>query len=104
MDKRQRVILYGNSLIMDGVRASLDVYPCLEVLALDPPLNLPEGVSPAAIIFDLTAAPPDFPSSYLQYTSLLLIGIDPAFHRALVWSGRQEIAIGIADLIGIIQR
>ncbi len=105
---RRRTILYGNSLILEGVRAELSGDPSMEVLMLDQPLEEPleemRALKPAAIIFDLAAVQPGFPLAMLQQPGLLLIGIDPETHQALVWSGRQSAAAAAADLIGIIQK
>jgi hypothetical protein len=105
-EKRQRVILYGDSLILDGVRASLEAWPGIEVLVLDQPLDRPlekiRRLCPAALIFDLEAEAPDFPLALLQQPGLLLIGIDPQTHQVLVWSGKQASAAAAADLLAVI--
>jgi hypothetical protein len=56
------------------------------------------------VVFDLGASRPDFLFPLLQQPGLLLIGIDPETHQALVWSGRQAPAVASADLIGIIKQ
>jgi len=107
MEERQRVILYGDSLILAGVRASLETTPGIEFLVLDQPLNRPleelRLLCPAAIIFDLGAVQPESLLSLLQQPDLLLIGIDPETHQALVWSGRQTAAVAVADLVSVIR-
>jgi hypothetical protein len=100
---RRRVILYGDTLILEGVRANLEAQPDFEVLVLDRPLEELRRLSPAAVIFDVRATRPDFLLSLVQQPGLLLIGIDPDTRQALVWSGRQAAAVVAADLIGIIQ-
>ena len=106
-ENRCRAILYGNSLILEGVRAELSGHPGMEVLIFDQfPNDLLEEMrllKPAAIIFDLAADQTDFPLAMLQQPGLLLIGIDPETQHALVWSGRQVRAVVAADLITIIQ-
>ena len=57
---------------------------------------------PAALIFDLGAVQPDFPLALLQQPDLRLIGIIPETHQALVWSGRQAAAVGVADLVQVL--
>ena len=71
---RRRVIVYGDGLILASVRA------------------------------DLEAKRPDILFPLLQQAGLLLMGIDPETHQALVWSGRQAPAVAAANLIGIIQQ
>ena len=104
---QHRTILYGSSLILEGVRAELAGDPNLDVIMLDQPLKDPlvemRALKPAVIIFDLAADQTDFPLAMLQQPGLLLIGIDPETQHALVWSGRQVRAVASADLIGIIQ-
>jgi hypothetical protein len=53
--------LYGDSLILAGVRAELAGDPTLDVIMLDQPLKDPlvemRALKPAVIIFDLAADP-----------------------------------------------
>jgi len=104
---QRRTILYGNSLILEGVRAELAGDSNLDVIMLDQPLQEPleelRLLKPAVIIFDPSAIQSDFPLAMLQQPGLLLIGIDPETQHALVWSGRQVRAVVAADLITIIQ-
>ena len=101
------MILYGDSLILEGVRANLKNYPEFEIIILDQPLEKPVRVlgaySPAAVIFDMGAIQHESLLSLLQQPDLLLIGIDPETHQALVWSGRQASAVAAADLINVIR-
>ncbi len=109
MDKNQpSVILYGDSLILEGVRAELAGDPSLKVILLADPLAKPweelRALHPALIIFDLGVTQPDFPLALLQRPDLLLIGLDPATRQALVWSGRQFSALSIQELFALIQK
>ena len=103
---QRRAIVYGDSLILEGVRASLVKCPGLEVLVLhQPPEKLPDELRaycPAALIFDMEAIQPELLLSLFQQPGLLLIGIDPETHQALVWSGRQAAAVDAADLMQVI--
>jgi hypothetical protein len=59
---------------------------------------------PRAVLFDTVMRQPDFAVSLLrQQPNLLLIGINPETHQALVWSGRQAAAIEAADLLNVIR-
>ena len=104
---RRHVIVYGDSLLLTGVRHSLETCPDLEIIVLDPDLEEPfetiQRHCPAAFIFDLDAIQPDFQLSLLQLPGLHLIGIDPEAHQALVWSGRQAAAVQVGDLLSIIR-
>jgi len=100
----RRAILYGNSLILEGVRASLAALPGLEVLdhPLGTPLELEQINGATTVIFDMEAIHPDLLLPLLQQPGLQLVGMDPATHRAQIWSGRQANALMAADLVDII--
>jgi hypothetical protein len=104
---QRRVILYGDSLILQGVHASLETCHDFEVIPLDPAcVSLQQEITAqgaVALIFDTAAVQPDFLSSLLRQTNLLLIGINPETHQALVWTGRQAAAIEAADLLSVIR-
>ena len=104
---QRRTILYGDSLILEGVRVRLAGDPSLEVITQDYPLDRPleqlRRLNPAVIIFDLGAVQSELPLAILQQAGLLLVGINPETHQALVWSGRQAAAVAAADLIEILQ-
>lgn len=105
--KKQRTVLYGDSLIMAGVRANLSVCPGLDLILLDQPLARPGeqicALHPDTIIFDLGSTQPDIFFCLLQQPSLLLIGLDPESHQALVWSGRRVCALSAQDLLQAIE-
>src|SRR5512143_2037186 len=94
MNTRQRVILYGRSLILGTVGLSLKRYPHLEIIALVPPLPPAQELGafvPDVIIFDMQVARPESAMSLLEERpSLLLIGIDPGGDPTLFWSGHQS--------------
>jgi hypothetical protein len=108
MEKRRRVILYGKSVIVSSVGASLRDVPGLEIIPLAPPL--PEGkeleaLAPDAIIFDLDAAHPDAALSLLrQRPGLVLVGVDPASDKLIVVTAHQRRAVAAADLLEVIDR
>jgi len=107
MEKRQRVLLYGKSLILGTVGASLRQYPRLEIVSLTSPLPAAQelgALAPDVIIFDVEAAHPESALSLLETRpSLLLIGIGPSSDQMLLWSGRQSQALAMQDLVEIIQ-
>jgi len=98
--------VYGDSLILEGVRASLAALPGLEIL--DHPLGVPlepEQINGSTtVFFDMEAIHPDLLLPLLQQPGLQLIGMDPATHRALVWSGKQAAAGMAADLVKLINQ
>ncbi len=109
MEKRRRVAVYGNSLNMAGIIASLKADTTVEVVCvnLDSPdarQSLDEN-DPAVIVFDLSD-----PQLSLGFTllrdrpSLLLIGVDPSRDEMLVLSSHPAQALSMADLIRVIHR
>ncbi len=103
-----RVILYGQTVILGTVGASLQKDPRFEVIHLAAPYphaHQLETMAADAILFDLESArPTDAFSLLATCPGLQLIGINPDRDQVLVWSGRQAPAISAADLIGIIQQ
>jgi len=104
---RKLVIMYGDSVVLASAQASLCTSSNLEILALDKSCcNSAENLRhlhPDALIFELGSTSPDLPLSILHQPDMLLIGIDPETHQALVWSGRKSTAIDTAELLGVIQ-
>ena len=82
------VILYGDSLLLQGVRAALKRRPDVELHVLGPalerPLDLIRACCPAVFIFDLAAVSPDFQLALLQQPGLRLVGLEP--RRTRLWS------------------
>jgi hypothetical protein len=103
----RKVIIYGDSLILEGVRARLEDCADIQVISLNQPCTMLAEVitaqRPVALIFDAAAGQPEFPAFLLQQPELLLIGIEPEMHQAWVWSGRQAAAVEAADLLGVIR-
>ncbi len=106
METQQTILIYGNSLVLSGIQLSLKACPSFEVITLDLTASQAKllASSPDAVIFDLGAVQPDFPLAMLQHPDLLLIGIDPKTHQALVWSGRQFSALSMQELFALIQK
>lgn len=108
MEPQSRVLLYGKSLVLAGLGASLRAYTSLEVI----PLDAGSGVTlqelcayhAAALIFDVAAVPPEFPFSLLrEQPELTLIGLDAAGDKFLLLSGRQAHSITTGQLVQIIE-
>jgi hypothetical protein len=120
--QQQQVILYGDTLILAGMQASLSESPNLEVIVLDPAMGNPAdrlcSLHPAAVIFDLESLA-DLPLAFLQQLRLqeqpglqeqsrlpqplLLIGVDPSMNEILVLSGQSKQALRMADLVHVIR-
>jgi hypothetical protein len=108
MGERKRVVLYGNSLVLACMGASLEAYSGIELTCLNvrPPAAAQElcALSPTAIIFDLSAVPPEFPFSLLrEQPDLLLIGVDAAGDKLLVLFGQQARSLTTEALVQLIE-
>jgi hypothetical protein len=109
MEKRRRVAVYGNSLNMAGIVATLKADTTLEVLCvnLDSPnarQSLDEN-EPAAIVFDLSDPPMRLDISLLRdRPGLLLVGVDLSNDEMLVLSSHPEQALSMADLVSVIHQ
>ncbi len=105
MHERQRIILYGQSVVLGGVQASLRHYPQLDVMTVPPPATAQAlaALAPDVILFD-TGTGCSGPAFALlrEQPGLLLIGVDPASQELLVLSSHPAQALGIADLVLII--
>lgn len=109
MEIRTRVIVYGSSLHITGIAASLKADQSLEVMSVAPHSPTPRqslaGLNPAVIIFDLGDPPASVDVTLLrQRPGILLIGVDPASDEILVLSGRPQPALSVSDLVHVIQQ
>ncbi len=104
-----RLVLYGNSVFLAGIKAQLEQVPALELIALEAAqtgmVDRMRACRPQAVLFDLTMGYPDFAVALLhEQPGLLLIGVDPNSNELLVLSGQQERAVAVADLLKVIHR
>jgi hypothetical protein len=104
MPEIRTLVLYGNSLVVSSVGASLQARAGLQVVPLDAALPGVAGqlsaLQPDIIIFDLAAAQPDFAITLWKARSqTLLIGVDLVMGRALVLSGQASRALTTDDLL-----
>jgi hypothetical protein len=107
MEKRRRVAVYGNSLNIALIVASLKADSTLEVIGVD--LDSPEARQSldendlAAIVFDLSDPPMRLDVTLLRdRPGLLLIGVDPSRDEMLVLSSHPAQALNMADLVSVI--
>ena len=105
----QTVVLFGNSLVVSSIGASLQGCPGLQVMAVDVPMHSAAqrlaALRPDVVLFDLAAAQPDFAITlWKAQPDLLLIGVDLARNQALVLSGQPTRALTTEDLLQVIQR
>ncbi len=109
MEKRRRVAVFGNSLNMAGIVASLKADTTLEVLCLN--LDSPDARQSldendlAAIVFDLSELPLHLDVTLLcDRPGLLLIGVNPSTDKMLVLSSHPAQAQSMADLVDVIHQ
>jgi len=106
MGKCRRVYLYGKSIILSTVGASLKRFTNLEIIQLSPPLpETPElaSLAPDVIIFDVQTSHPDPAFSLLRTLhNLMLIGIDPDSERITLWTGQQISVLSTQELVQLI--
>ena len=102
------IALSGNSLLMSSIGASLREHAEVRLLLLDTILSEAarqlDDLKPDAVILDLSATPSDWTVSVLKSNpNLLLIGVDPAANKALVFSGRPGTVSTADDLVHLIE-
>ncbi len=104
----RKVALYGNSLVVSSIGASLQGHGGLEVSSVD--AALPDAASrlgalhPDVIIFDLAVAQFEFAIAlWRAQPRLLLIGVDLTTGQALVLSGQPSRLLTMDDLLQVIE-
>ena len=107
MAKCKRIVLYGNSVVVGSVGASLEQAGCYEVIRL--PLPVPdasdlEAVGPDVVVFDVDGGPAEAAFSLLEtHPELLLLGISPVGDVVQFWSRRHCHARSSRDLAALIE-
>ena len=108
MEKTRTVVLYGNSLVVSSIAASLKDQA--HWLLCQPDASAPDlaqqirSLAPDVLVFDLASAHPDYAIALLkEHPRLLLIGVDVMNARMLVLSGQQSQALTIDDLTRVIE-
>lgn len=108
MNKQTRVVVYGSSLSMAGIEASLRIDPSLAITTVFPgsPTALAEldGFNPEVILFDLNESSVDLQVQLLrERPGLRMIGIDAGSDKLLVLTCHSATALTVADLVKIIR-
>lgn len=106
MSMRRRVVLYGRSVILGTVGASLARYPDLEIVALAPPLpgvDELRALVPDVILFDIEIERPEAIFALLgECPDVLVVGINPENEQMLVWSSEQGSVLSTEDIVQVI--
>jgi hypothetical protein len=105
MDPLQKVLLYGNSLVLCGIQATLKTHPGFEVIAFDSAVTQTEllAFDPSVVIFDLGAFRTEFLRAQTQaLPGLLLIGVDAESHEVLL-TGQAASSIPLEQITQIVR-
>jgi hypothetical protein len=100
------VVLYGNSLALSGVGASLEAHPGLRIVRVDAADGSGEAlrrIEPDVVVFDLATARPDVVALWKHDRPVLPIGVDLLKHQVVVFSGEPSPAPTTDDLVRIIE-
>ncbi|MFP3895615.1 MAG: hypothetical protein ACLFV5_02090 [Anaerolineales bacterium] len=108
MDRRKRIVIYGSSLHMAGIAASLTADPGLEVVCINP--HDPDAShrlkerDPAVIIFDTGDTDSELDINLLRdQPGTLLIGLDVSSDELLILSSHPKQAHSVSALVDIIR-
>ena len=105
MDKRQRIFILGNSLILNALGESLKRSGHFDLTSLEMPNDVKtlEPMKPDAILFDLETPYKESIFSLSERCSkLLLIGVSPDTNIVKVWIGRQLRELSMQGLLAMI--
>jgi hypothetical protein len=104
----KRVVLYGKSLVMSTIGASLQGCPDIQLLPVDP--STPDvqdhlrTLQPDVVILDQASVQPDFSVALWKVQpELLLIGLDLDTGKALVLSSQPANIMTTEDLLRLLQ-
>jgi hypothetical protein len=104
----RQILLYGNSLILGSIGASLRRCSQFEVTTMASPLQKMQklnALNPDILLFDLETIHTEAVFSKLKTNpNLLLIGISPDINLVKIWSGRQVRELSTQDLLELIKR
>lgn len=103
---KKRLLVYGRSVILGTVGASLQRSDRVEVITLAPPLPPLADLlfmAPDVIVFDVEATHPAAAFPLLESCPrLLLIGVNPTTDQVMLWSGSPMRAVTTQKLIDVI--
>ena len=101
MGKTYKVIVFGNTLVLAGIKTSVGLDKSCEMIVCALETSLPElaALQSDALIFELDSVPGDFLYRLSRaLPGLLLIGIDPETNRAIFWAGQEAAEVTAHDL------
>jgi hypothetical protein len=101
-----KVVLYGNSLALSGVGASLEGHPGLDLVRVEAGEAAAETlheIRADVVVFDLATAKPDVVQLWRRDRPVLPIGVDLLKHQVVVFSGKASRALTTDDLVRVIE-
>ncbi len=106
MAERRRILVYGNSLVVEGVGASLRRAGGFDVFRVDPPLPGPSGLedmAPDVVLFDVEGQHPEPVLALLEsLPGLLVLGLSPDGNVTRLWTGRRYHDLTTGDLAALL--
>ena len=105
MDKRKRIFILGNSLILNALGESLKRSDHFDLTSMEMPDDIRdlEPMKPDAIVFDLETPHKESIFSLSESCSkLLLVGVSPDTNIVKMWTGRQLQELSIQGLMAMI--
>jgi chemotaxis response regulator CheB len=108
VEEQCKVILFGSSMFMAGVEASLHGKPGLDVVRVDaaPPSGAEHlsALCPDVVVFDIASPHSEFALPLLKgYPDLRLIGLDVANNAVIVFSSQRYIGLTASDLAQLVK-
>jgi hypothetical protein len=104
---RRRILIYGKSVILGAIGASLSGCSEFEVTTLNLPLpgaQVLDDAKPDILLFDLDSPHSEAVFSILKTNpSFLLMGISPDINLVKIWSGRQVRELSTQSLLELIK-
>ena len=103
----KKVALYGNSLVVSSIGASLNKISDLQIFLLDPAAPDPKDqlldLQPDIILFDLASTEPSWLITlWKEQPQLLLIGVDQDKGSAMMFSSQPARLMTTEDLLQVI--
>jgi hypothetical protein len=105
----RRLVLYGDSVFLAGLKAALSRYDTLEPITVESGRPGIRGqisaLNPSAVLFDRSAAQPNFVLHLLyERPNMLVIGVDACSDEIVILSLRKKHVSSIAGLVDVIGR
>jgi hypothetical protein len=104
----RRILIYGNSVILGSIGASLRRCSRFDVTTLAtslPDAKALETVNPDIVMFDLDTSATEPVFDLLKTNpALLLIGISPGINLVRVWNSQQIQEISMQELLELIEK